>query len=198
MSLPPGLAYANNFLSAGEQDLLLDHIDALSWKYVYGETRRVQHYGWIYDYAKRRVAREDKLEDGLPPFFSFLVERLHERGMIPKTQKIDQCIVNEYNPGQGIAKHIDHPVFDEYIASITLGSGCQMDFEARDNPNQKCKLYLETGSAMVMSGEARHLWKHSIASRKTDPDPVTHEKGKCPRGRRVSITFRTVQTDKVF
>ncbi|MFC3996986.1 hypothetical protein ACFOVU_13730 [Nocardiopsis sediminis] len=40
----------------------------------------------------------------------------------------------------------------------------------------------------VMSGPARYEWWHAIAARKSDPGPA----GRVPRGRRVSVTLRTV------
>lgn len=49
-------------------------------------------------------------------------------------------------------------------------------------------VWLEVGSLVTMQGEARYEWKHGIAARKTD----VVEDQKVPRGRRVSLTFRTV------
>lgn len=38
------------------------------------------------------------------------------------------------------------------------------------------------------AGPARYTWRHAIAPRKSDPTPF----GRAARGRRVSVTFRTV------
>ena len=47
---------------------------------------------------------------------------------------------------------------------------------------------LESGSLVVLSGEARHNWTHGIAQRKTD-----NFKGvKTNRRLRISMTFRKV------
>jgi len=41
----------------------------------------------------------------------------------------DMVIVNEYEPGQGIASHIDNAkLFDHIIVSLSLGSDVVMNF----------------------------------------------------------------------
>ena len=47
---------------------------------------------------------------------------------------------------------------------------------------------VEPGSLVVMQGEARYGWKHSIPPRKTD----VYQGQRIERGRRVSLTFRKV------
>jgi alkylated DNA repair dioxygenase AlkB len=47
---------------------------------------------------------------------------------------------------------------------------------------------LAPGSLSVMTGPSRYTWKHAIVARKSDPGPF----GRVQRGRRVSVTFRTV------
>jgi alkylated DNA repair dioxygenase AlkB len=47
---------------------------------------------------------------------------------------------------------------------------------------------LEPGSLLVISGPARYAWRHGIAARKTD----RWGDRTLVRGRRVSLTFRTV------
>jgi hypothetical protein len=38
---------------------------------------------------------------------------------------------------------------------------------------------------LVLAGDARYRWRHAIPARRSDPD-------RGPRGRRLSLTFRTV------
>ncbi|GAA0283501.1 hypothetical protein GCM10009527_094560 [Actinomadura nitritigenes] len=40
-----------------------------------------------------------------------------------------------------------------------------------------------------LQAPARFTWRHAIPARKTDPGPA----GRVPRGRRVSVTLRTVR-----
>ena len=80
----------------------------------------------------------------------------------------EQVIINEYLPGQGIAAHIDCvPCFGSAIASLTLGSGCTMDF-THPTTLEKVSLYLEPRSLVVLTGTARYDWRHGIAGRRSD------------------------------
>jgi alkylated DNA repair dioxygenase AlkB len=55
------------------------------------------------------------------------------------------------------------------------------------------ELIVGPGSAVVLSGEARSIWKHGIPARKTDQAAGV----RVPRSRRLSITFRTVNLRRV-
>ena len=99
----------------------------------------------------------------------------------------EQMIVNEYLPGQGIANHIDHALhFGPVVASLSLCSGVLMRFRYND---QERELWLEPRSLLVLSGPARWAWSHGIAKRKGD----VRDGARVLRGRRVSITFRTMR-----
>ena len=50
----PGLVYVPNFLSEREEQKLVDIIDKNDWNNYENLQRRVQHYGWRYDYKARR------------------------------------------------------------------------------------------------------------------------------------------------
>lgn len=51
-----GLTYISDFISVQEQDLLLSQIDQQSW--LTDLKRRVQHYGYKYDYKARTVGND--------------------------------------------------------------------------------------------------------------------------------------------
>lgn len=175
----PGLIYCPGFVSLPEQSALLSAIDQHDWRNDL--SRRVQHFGYKYDYKSRRVD-ETMFVGPLPPFAVELGRRLVEQNLI--SQQPDQVIVNEYKPGQGIAAHVDcEPCFKDYIVTVSLGSVYTMDLldTASDDT---VELTLELGSALVLSGESRYRWKHGIKARKTDNGRQ--------RGRRVSLTFRSV------
>ncbi|TVU23737.1 hypothetical protein EJB05_26116, partial [Eragrostis curvula] len=87
----------------------------------------------------------------------------------------DQLIANRYKPGEGICAHVDLMRFDDGIAIISLESACVMQFSqaepggtARDILKQgdiestKVPVHLSPGSLVLMSGDARYLWKHGI------------------------------------
>lgn len=177
----PGLTYLPDFVTATEEKALLEIIDAQPW--LSDLKRRVQHYGYKYDYKARAISEELYLGP-LPSWLAEYAERLHSQRLF--TEKPDQAIVNEYHPGQGISPHIDCvPCFTETIASLSLGSACVMDF-ARPNTGAKTSMLLEPRSLIVLTDDARYHWMHAIAARKSDKFDGTV----ILRARRVSLTFR--------
>lgn len=179
-----GLQYVPNFITSQEEEDLIHNVDQNEWDTSL--KRRVQHYGYKYDYSSRRVEPESYLGD-LPDFLKLVAERLKDTGYFNAIP--DQCIINEYMAGQGISDHIDCvPCFDHVIASLTLGSGAIMQFK---NNGQKEEIYLEPRSLVLLSGKARYEWTHGIPARKSD---IVHGI-KTPRDRRISLTFRNVLID---
>jgi alkylated DNA repair dioxygenase AlkB len=177
----PGLHYYQNVLTPEHHDRLVTVIDRQPW--LTSLRRRVQHYGYRYDYKSRSVDASQFLGP-LPDWSIPCLKQLQDEGLIE--QLPDQLIINEYEPGQGIAAHIDcRPCFGEVILSLTLSSTCIMEFTRAET---KTALLLEPCSVLIMQAEARHLWKHGIPARKTD-----QYAGKTlERRRRLSLTFRNV------
>ncbi len=178
-----GLTYIPNFITQAEETALLEKIDNQPW--LLDLKRRVQHYGYKYDYKVRNITSEHKL-GALPSFLQNYCDRLEQDKIFTKAP--DQVIINEYQPGQGISGHIDVLHFDNTVASLSLGSPCIMDF-THSQTNQKIPILLEPRSLVVLKGEARYIWKHGIANRKTDK----YNGNVFNRSRRVSCTFRNVK-----
>ena len=175
----PGLRYLPDYIDSATHDELLVIVSALPWKDIPGQ-RRMQFYGYTYDYFSRSIKRAGKL----PPWARRISRRIHEDGLSPRTPP--QLAVNEYEPGQGIFTHVDADIFDDVVI-ISLGSACVMDF-ADSASDDTAQLLLEPRSALVLSDDARYRWKHGIAPRTTDEwNGQTIQ-----RVRRVSLTFRNV------
>lgn len=178
-SVIEGMTYVSDFLSLPEQDAVLREVDLQPWRSDL--KRRVQHYGYRYDYKARRVDRSMYL-GALPSFAMPVASKLIERSLFP--QLPDQLIVNEYLPGQGITAHVDcEPCFADTIAMVSLGWAYEMEFIHSQTRDVRAIL-LAPGSVLVISGEARYRWLHQIKARRRDHG--------IPRGRRVSLTFRNV------
>lgn len=179
----PGLRYIENYITTERHDLLLTEVDTHPW--LDDLKRRVQHYGFKYDYRARKVNHDMRIGE-LPEWLKELSKKLRKDEYMPEVA--DQVIINEYLPGQGIASHIDcEPCFKGTISSLSLGAGCVMNFTHRYD-RRKEQVWLEPRSLLVMSGEAREKWMHGITARRSDVrEGQTH-----PRGRRVSLTFRNV------
>jgi alkylated DNA repair dioxygenase AlkB len=206
----PGLRYVANVLSLeGEQDLIAAIDSGSNWSSVL--RRRVQHYGYRYNYRTRSID-ETMRATPFPDWLATLAEKLMRSSVL--SFRADQAIVNEYLPGQGIARHVDcEPCFGPEVGSLSLGSGCEMQFShiaskrnadpvdgQRDGGDagggvahglgaaHAAAIYLERRSAVVLRGAARYEWDHGIPARLSD----NRDGKKEMRSRRVSITFRTV------
>jgi alkylated DNA repair dioxygenase AlkB len=179
----PGLKYVAEYVTGPDEAVLLGAVDAEPWRSDL--KRRVQHYGYRYDYTARTVDPSMYLGP-LPAWAQALATRLVAEGHMAATP--DQLIVNEYEPGQGIHAHVDCiPCFGPVVCSVTLGSQCLMELSSVERGEVEA-LLLERGSLLVLAGDARYKWRHGIRGRKTD----TVGEKLLSRGRRVSLTFRTV------
>lgn len=178
-----GLTYISNFIDKLEEKNFVDAINSEKW--LSDIKRRVQHYGYKYDYKARSIDYSMFIGQ-LPNWAMAIAQRLFDENHIAELP--DQLIINEYEPGQGIANHVDcEPCFGDTIISISLGSSCVMDF-INLRTKQKIEVMLKSGSLVVLSGEARHSWTHGIAPRKTD----NFNGIKTGRRLRISMTFRKV------
>lgn len=176
-----GLSYVPEFITVDEERALLEVIDQSPWSTDL--KRRVQHYGYKYDYKARSVTNDAYLGK-LPEWIEPIAKRLHDQGIFQTAP--DQAIVNEYEPGQGISAHVDCvPCFGGVIASLTLGSSAIMQFQNARN-SRKEELYLQERSLIILSGAARFDWTHAIPARKSD----VINGFKLERTRRISLTFR--------
>ncbi len=84
-----GLDVIRHFLSEEEQDNLISDIDKNPWSSEL--KRRVQHYGYKYDYKSKALDESSKIGD-LPKFCEPLIERMLKQGLI--NEKPDQLIIN--------------------------------------------------------------------------------------------------------
>ncbi len=178
-----GIVYISDFIDENTEAELIKTIDEQPWKHDL--KRQVQHYGYAYDYKARGVTVDSKLGD-IPQWLQVYCEKLKDYRFFEQTP--DQVIVNEYQIGQGISAHIDCiPCFGKTIAIISLGSPCIMDF-TNSKTGGKVPVLLEQRSLATLSGDARYIWQHAIAQRKTDK----YNSEIIQRKRRVSLTFRNV------
>jgi alkylated DNA repair protein (DNA oxidative demethylase) len=173
-----GLAYVEEFVSAGEERDVLAHLERLELSPVvmHGqESRRtVRHFGLDYDYSSRDLAPSEPWPEPL----AWLLERsaaLIER----EPEDIAQILVSRYPPGAGIGWHRDAPMFGSKIAGVSLLGGSRMRFQRTvEGERETGAIELAPRSAYVLAGAARWSWQHSI--------PATKEL-------RWSITFRTLR-----
>ena len=180
MSVPPGLSYRDEFITATEEASLLDAIATVSFAAF--EMRGVV--------ARRRVAFFGESYEGehALPFPAFL---LPVRDRIADWARTDgnafaMALINEYPPGAPIGWHRDAPQYD-VIAGLSLLSDCRMRFRpyrspaAAPVPGRRVathEIVLHRRSAYLITGEARASYEHQIP-------PVAYL--------RYSVTFRTLR-----
>ncbi|MCY4547192.1 MAG: alpha-ketoglutarate-dependent dioxygenase AlkB, partial [Defluviicoccus sp.] len=174
-----------DIVTEAEQQRILLRISQAPW--MTDLSRRVQHYGYRYDYRGSANGRHDPAPP-FPRWATVIGERLSPffDGAMP-----EQCIVNEYRPGQGIGMHADHASFGDVVVSLSLGDAWTMNFRPRS-----ARPYVREGlasdevallprrSALVLRGQARSSWMHGI-------DRAANARR---AGTRVSATFRTVSS----
>lgn len=181
----PGLYIYEDIIDVQSELDLINFVNQSAW--LPDLTRRVQHYGYKYDYKKRRIDKYDYL--GQLPIWTMDIEK-KMFSLINKTNiqlpynKFDQLIVNEYKTNQGISAHVDCvPCFEDGIASLTIGNYGVMTFS---NDSDKYDILLKRRSVVLLTNDARYKWTHSILPSKnkifTDTNP------------RISLTFRKVKT----
>jgi len=181
-----GLYYTEDI--SGNGDEIIKSLDNREWSRVTeGEnSRRYQHYGFTYNYKRRRIEEVcEGIPEELQPLRDHLTQICKENGLIDDSYVFNQCIVNDYQPGQGIGKHTDIKAYGAVIGCYTFGSGATMIFRKGD---QVESIYVKSNSLYMMSGPSRLEWTHEMPSRKSD---VVNGKREI-RGRRVSVTFRNV------
>lgn len=182
-----GLYYIADFIDNSE--LLFTEIDKQEWTPLSTSvnSRKVQQYGYIYDYKYYNSKKKGSdMLDCLIDIKNNITDLCKELKLINDEYEFNQCIVNDYLPGQGISKHIDHKSFGDVICCLTIGSGATMRFIKDDIIYNK---YVEPNSLYIMSGESRYNWTHEMTINKFDI--VNNIKIK--RDRRISITFRNVK-----
>jgi len=182
-----GLYYIPNFLSSDENEEIIKYLhNYKKWQHVnkHSNTRRVIHYGYNYSYDRSGISKAKEI----PKYFKNLVLKDKINNILKKkllNQEMEQLIINEYKPGQGIFPHVDHQkYFGDNIVCLTVGSGTTIDFINKYDSSKKKSIYVDTGSLYIMSGDSRHKWKHGI--RRT-----LYDNG-IKRGTRFSLTYRTI------
>jgi alkylated DNA repair dioxygenase AlkB len=188
----PGFFYFPKVIEPETGKDILKFLNKQEWKGVSAsETgRKVQQYGYEYDYSTRKGSDYKHIQD-IPDILTPLqqtglkiIEPLIDKEQFEKC-KLNQCIVNKYEPGQGISAHYDKESFGPVIACFTFGSSTAITFSTIKNKEKVVvEKYVEPNSVYLMTGESRYEWKHEIKPRVSD-DNVR-------RGTRISVTFRSV------
>lgn len=178
---PEGFLYIPQFITAAEEDYLLEVISAIerhSFQFQgYEAKRKVASFGYDWSFEHRRLSKGKEI----PEVFDPLIQKLARQLSLPK-EAFAELLITEYPVGSVINWHRDAPPFD-LIAGISLLSDCTFRLRPHDKARQSRRstssFVVERRSLYIMKGPARTDFQHSMA-------PV-----KSPR---YSITLRTLKT----
>ena len=171
-----GLQYREEFVSEGEQEALVAHLQATDLTpfrfHGWLGNRKTTTFGWRYDFDDATFAPAEPIPEWLHPLRARAADLA---GVAP--DDFAHVLLARYDPGAGIGWHRDRPQFED-VVGISLGSPATMRFRQRTGTGfRRANVHLEPRSAYLLSGEVRHDWEHSIAA----GDSL-----------RFSITFRTL------
>lgn len=185
---PKGLYYIENYIDEEQEEELIKKIDELKWYPLSNNknSRKVQHYGYKYNYTTRNIyEKTTKIPSFLKLLQNELTDICQELNLINHDEKFNQCIINNYEEGQGISAHIDRTEYGSVIGCFIINSGSSIIFRKKDKIKEK---YINNKSLYIMSGDSRYKWTHEIPNRKKD----NYKDKIYKRNRRISITFRIV------
>ncbi|XP_008800834.2 alkylated DNA repair protein alkB homolog 8 isoform X1 [Phoenix dactylifera] len=204
-----GLWLCRGFLSIKQQSLLLSAIEREGW-FSDGSHNQAMRFGDLPEWATEltRFVRE-AVCSGEVSFeasreSTFEDQYAEETCPLPldllwREPLFDQLISNVYEPGEGICAHVDLMRFEDGIAIVSLESACVMHFiqceagdghtglQGEETSSTRIPILLSPGSLILMSGEARYLWKHEINRR---PGHQLWEGKEIGQQRRTSVTLR--------
>ncbi|MQL97970.1 hypothetical protein Taro_030676 [Colocasia esculenta] len=180
-----GLWLCRDFLSLERQEGLLETIEKEGW-FSQRTHNQAMRFGDLPQWAtelSNLIQEAASLDDSDFGWFDESITGDQDYYIHPmpghllwREPLFDQLIVNVYEPGEGICAHVDLMRFEDGIAIVSLQSECVMHFspvEQRildaelgkghtDSSPTRIPVLLTPGSLVVMSGEARYLWKHEI------------------------------------
>ena len=180
--LVPGFTYVSDFLTAEEEQRLVDYIVTLplsTFKFQGFEAKRKTFsFGFDYHFDSGKLTKGA----AIPEEFGWIIHRVASF-IAKEPSEIAEVLVTENPPGSITNWHRDAPPF-AIIAGISLLTGCRFRLRPHGKESRVRQslvaLPVARRSLYVMRDECRDNWEHSIG-------PVTHT--------RYSVTFRTLKKE---
>src|SRR5665648_143318 len=103
-----GLSYHPNAICEAFEQELVKEIENSPWNTSLA--RLTQHYGAKEYSYNRAITKIEQLKDAapIPALFLKILDELYTQEILQKEEILDQCIVNRYLSGEGIAFHTDN------------------------------------------------------------------------------------------
>lgn len=155
-------------------------------------TFTVWEYGWIYNNGTRvynvdESRRTDDIPFAMLELFRVVTSYLKKSG-IETEFNLDHCMVNRYQPGEGIFSHVDDMNYwGDWVVGVCIGSGATMKMTGPRGEQES--VYLFPRSVYLLESDARTQWQHAIPSQPADDVGGVL----IPRGVRYALTFREIK-----
>lgn len=174
---PAGFTYAADFLSAAQEEQLLEVIGGLAFRQAqYKEwhaRRRIVSFGGRYDFTRNELTAAPPIPEFLLPLRAQVAEFA---GVA--SGSVQHAMVAEYPPATPLGWHRDVPDF-ELIIGVSMRGHARLRFRPwppRPHGRTAHAIELAPRSVYVLRDEARWQWQHAVSPTKQ---------------LRYSITFRT-------
>lgn len=210
-TLPCAGYYIPNFISADEEQRIVSEIKRLpqaKWT-VLSHRRLLSLPSTLTGPAKDKLIAAPLprfLEDLILPRFDDLNVFTASSHGAP-----NHCLVNEYQPGEGIMPHTDGPAYHPTTATVSLGGHTVLEIYKRDDNGEReskatWRILQEPRSLLVTTDDMYKNTLHGIADVEEDNqldsdtivnwnllgDSDVYSKGSANRTTRVSLTYRDV------
>jgi alkylated DNA repair dioxygenase AlkB len=160
-ALPSGFEYGAEFIEPQTERTLLADLKGLPFKHFefhgFQGKRRVVSFGWRYDFNGGGLTKTEEM----PPFLLAVRQRAAAFARV-SSERLQQVLVTEYQPGAAIGWHKDRSVFGDVIG-ISLLSVCTFRFRRKKGASwERANLNLGPRSIYLLRGPSRAEWEHSI------------------------------------
>ena len=184
----PGLFLRHDIFSVEEFDIFLDSINKSPGKWDTSTRRHKRDFGYELDRVGEIVGRGPPLPDACKPLGNYFVALGKEVCPTDAPEMINQLSVNSYAPTVGIGKHVDASCLGGFVGVASMGSGATILFTPEGRATHTHSVYMPARSALLLTGEARWKYAHSIDG--VGSDIVNGEE--IPRDTRHSLVCRYV------
>ncbi|KAK5670747.1 hypothetical protein BDV3_005057 [Batrachochytrium dendrobatidis] len=120
--------YIPQFITAEEASSLITHIFQRSNRWTTLRNRRLQTWGTMPAPPLMNQSWSASKHQPLPSWMHPVLDRIQSLGIFSSSQPPNNCLVNEYRPGQGIMPHLDGPKYTSMVATVSLGEAAMLDF----------------------------------------------------------------------
>ncbi|KAK9476453.1 hypothetical protein V1514DRAFT_354305 [Lipomyces japonicus] len=208
-SLPERAYYIADFITPEEEQFILDKVlTAPAPKWTTLSHRRLQAY------PTQLISGVLPTNEPLPSWLADTCTRkLTELGIWAESphKTANHCLINEYEPGQGIMPHEDGDAYYPLVATVSLRSQIVLEVIDKSTRQLSHRILQEPRSLLITTEKVYNEFLHGIRDIKTDnnltpesvanwssisqtvKDKITFNHGSLPReNTRISLTFRDV------